>query len=62
MNDEYFKKQAKLWAETHAKVADGDLERTLFMFAKEVARDVRHKAFDIAQAASQDIMNMRSCE
>lgn len=59
MNDEYFKKVATQWAEAHRKAGDNDLERTLYMMAKEVSRDTRHKAADIAQAASHDIMNMQ---
>lgn len=62
MNDEYFKKQAKLWAEAHMKVAGRDLEDTLLMFAREIAREVRHRAFDIVQAASRNIDNMHRSE
>lgn len=62
MNDEFFRTQAAQWAAAHRKAGDDDLERTLYMFGKEMAREARHKAADIAQAAARDIMNMHHVE
>jgi hypothetical protein len=62
VNDDYFKKVAAQWAAAHHKAGDNDLERTLYMMAKEVSREARHKAADIAQAASRDILNMSLAE
>lgn len=61
MNDEYFKKAVSSWMPAF-RDGKNDMERLLFMFAKEVSRDTRHRAADIAQAASHDIMNMHSGE
>jgi hypothetical protein len=58
MNDDYFTKIASQWIPAF-RDGGNDIERLLVMFAKEVSRDTRHRAYDIAQSASRDIMNMR---
>jgi hypothetical protein len=61
MNDEYFGKVAKEWRQAVIDASGSgqlEVERLLFRFAKEVSRDTRHRAFDLAQQHAQAVFNM----
>lgn len=65
-NDTYFEKKVAHWLSAIRDAAtDSDpyrLEQALRMFAKEVERDTRHLAADLAGALQRDIHNLRHPE
>ncbi len=57
-NDEYFKKKVAEYAPFIEPAIGDDLERLLLLFAKDIERDTRHQAADMAQELHSNIVNM----
>lgn len=64
MSDAYFKRMVDNYAPYIRKVKNDDaaFERALFLFAKEIERDTRHRAAELAGALQRDIQNLRHPE
>lgn len=61
MSDAYFKRMAGNYAPylLEAKDDKAAFEQALFIFAKEISRDTRHKAADMAGQFQQQLENMQ---
>ncbi len=57
-NDEYFKKKIAEYMPVIEGAIGEDLERALLFFAKDIERDTRHQAADMAQQLANNIHNM----
>jgi hypothetical protein len=57
-NDEYFNQKIAEYMPVIEVAVGGDLERLLRLFAKDIERDTRHQAADMAQELANNIHNM----
>ncbi len=57
-NDDYFNKKIAVYMPQIEVAVGGDLERLLRLFAKDIERDTRHQAADMAQQLANNIHNM----
>lgn len=58
MSDSYFEKMADLAMQDFDELDKAQLRRQIKLTLKEVARDVRHKAMDLANDAVHKIHNL----
>ncbi len=58
-NDDYFNEKIAVYMpHIEAVTGSSDLERILRLFAKDIERDTRHQAADMAQRLANNIHNM----
>ena len=57
MSDSYFNLKVKQYAQI-VGADTPDKKTALLMILKEVSRDTRHAAFDLAQQHARDVVNM----
>lgn len=58
MNKTYFETMAEQALHEYDRVTPEHLKRQVILVMKEVDRDARHRAADIAVSASREILNM----
>ena len=59
MTDQYFERMALQAMNVYKLLSPEELKRQIILVMKEVERDTRHRAAEIAMSNHSEIMNMR---